>query len=86
MLHVLGGKSFWKNFILSRNGPVHSTETKQGWVKIKNPTPIQNDGDPLSGLQRNAPASLVHFVTYITKYLGMQVHCVGGRERAAIVP
>ena len=30
-------------------------------------TPLQNDAGPLSGLQRNALASLVHFVTYTTK-------------------
>ena len=30
-------------------------------------TPLRNDAGPLSGLQRNALASLVHFVTYTTK-------------------
>ena len=34
---------------------------------LKNPTPLQNDGGPLSGLQRNALASLVDFVNYTTK-------------------
>ena len=29
---------------------------------LKNPTPLRNDAGPLSGLQRNALASLVRFV------------------------
>ena len=35
--------------------------------RVKNPTPLRNDAGPLSGLQRNALASLVHFVTHTTK-------------------
>ena len=34
---------------------------------VKNPSPLQNDADPLSGLQRNALASLVRFVTKRTR-------------------
>ena len=34
---------------------------------LKNPIPLRNDAGPLSGLQRNALASLVHFVTHTTK-------------------
>ena len=63
----LGEKSFWKNFISSRDGTEKSTETRPGWESLKNPTPLRNDAGPLSGLQRNALASLVHFVTHTTK-------------------
>ena len=35
---------------------------KTGLESLKNPTPLRNDAGPLSGLQRNALASLVHFV------------------------
>ena len=42
-------------------------ETRRGLESIKNPTPLRNDAGPLSGLQCNALASLVHFVTYTTK-------------------
>ena len=34
---------------------------------LKNPTPLHNDAGPLSGLQRNALASLASFITYTTK-------------------
>ena len=48
---------------------------------LKNPTPLRNDAGPLSGLQRNALASLVHFVAHTQQSeLGMQVHCVGGQK------
>ena len=40
---------------------------KTGLESIKNPTPLRNDAGPLSGLQRNTLASLVHFVTHTTK-------------------
>ena len=36
--------------------------------KPQNPTPLRNDAGPLSGLQRNALASLVHCVTHTTKW------------------
>ena len=45
-----------------------STETRPGWESLKNPTPLRNDAGPLSGLQRNALASLVHFVVWVTKW------------------
>ena len=64
---VLGGKSFWKNFISSRDGAEKKYTNKTGLESIKNPTPLRNDAGPLSGLQRNALASLVHFVTHTTK-------------------
>ena len=35
---------------------------KAGLESLKNHTPLRNDGGPLSGLQRNELASLVHFV------------------------
>ena len=34
---------------------------------FKNPTPLQNNAGPISGLQCNALPSLVRFVTYTTK-------------------
>ena len=67
MYYVLGGKSFWKNYISSRDGAEKSTENKTGLETLKNPTLLRNDAGPLSGLQRNALASLVHFVTHTTK-------------------
>ena len=76
----LGGKSFWKNFVSSRDGAEQSTETRRGWESLKNPTPLRNAAGPLSGLQRNAPASLVRFVVVSKQSeLGRQVHCVGGQ-------
>ena len=49
--------------------------------KPQEPYPLRNDAGPLSGLQRNALASLVHFVTHTQQSeLGMQVHCVGGQR------
>ena len=42
-------------------------KTRRGWESLKNPTPTTERCRPLSGLQRNALASLVHFVTYTTK-------------------
>ena len=62
-----------KTFISSRDGAVKSTETRCGWENLKNstpprnPTPLRNNDGPFSGLERNAFASLVHFVTYTTK-------------------
>ena len=64
---TLEEKSFQINFISSRDGAEKSTETRRGWKSLKNRTPLRNDAGPLSGLQRNALASLVHFVTYSTK-------------------
>ena len=40
---------------------------KAGMRNLNNPIPLHNDAGPLSGLQRNALASLVCFVTYTTK-------------------
>ena len=48
------------------------------------PYPTTERCRPLSGLERNALASLVHFVTHTQQSeLGMQVHCVGAREGLA---
>ena len=44
-----------------------STETRQGLKKPQEPNPLRNDANPLSGLQRNALASLVRFVVQVTK-------------------
>ena len=33
------GKSFWKNFISSRDGAEKSTQTRWGWERLENPTP-----------------------------------------------
>ena len=50
-----------KKFLFQgRTGPVKGTETRQG-LELKNTTLLRNDGGLLSGLQRNALASLVHF-------------------------
>ena len=53
---------------------------KAGIRKLKNTTytVLQNDGGLLTGLQRNALTSLVHFAR--NKVLGMQVHCIGGQR------
>ena len=40
---------------------------KTGLESLKNPTTLRNDAGPLSGLQCNALASLVHFVAHTTK-------------------
>ena len=39
---------------------------KAGMRKPQEPYPLRKNATPLSGLQRNALASLVHFVTYTT--------------------
>ena len=50
------GKNFPENFVSSKDGPVKSTETRQGM--------LWNGGSLLFGLQRNVHvlASLVNFV------------------------
>ena len=69
------GESFWKKSFQVRDGPMKRTETRQGW---ENSTALPYCGKMvasnamhlhpsslcglLSGLQRNAIASLVHFV------------------------
>ena len=44
------------------DGTVKKDRNKAGMKKLKNTTLLRNDGGFLSGLQRNALASLVHFV------------------------
>ena len=66
-LTMTTGKSFWKNFLSSRDGAEKSRETRRGWESFKNPTPLRKDAGPFSGIQSNALTPLVHFVTYTTK-------------------
>ena len=56
---------------------------KAGMEKLKNTTLLLNDGGLHSGFQRNALASLVHFVVYKVHFnkLRMQVHCIVGHHR-----
>ena len=56
---------------------------KQGWDEKASRTlpPLRNDAVPFSGLQHNALASLVHFVTYSTKQTALET-----RKGAGIVP
>ena len=49
------GKGFWKKTFQVRECK------KAGMRKLKNTTLLRNNGALLSGLQRNALASLVHF-------------------------
>ena len=42
----LGGKSFWKNFIWSRDGAEKKYTNKTGLESLKNPTPLRNDAGP----------------------------------------
>ena len=62
ILRCTRGEASEKIFISSKDGASKSTETRHGWENFKNPTPLRNDARPLSGPQRNALASLVHFV------------------------
>ena len=61
---------------------------KTGLECLKNPTPLRNDTGPLSGLQRNALASLVQIVAHTQQFeLGMQVALrIEARHGAGIVP
>ena len=63
----LGGKVSEKNFISSRDGAEKSIETSGDEKPKKTHPNYRTMPGPLSGLQRNALASLVRFVTYITK-------------------
>ena len=51
-----------KNFISSKSFTCKKDKNKAGMRKLKHTTLLQNDGALLSGLQRNALASVVHFV------------------------
>ena len=64
------GKSFWRKLHFKyRDIPValKSKETWQGWDRLKNTTLLWKNGSSFFGIQCNALASLVHFVTYTTK-------------------
>ena len=75
------GKKFLKKTSFRRVGMELKKVHKQDRVrKPQEPTPLRNDAGPLSGLQRNAFASLVRFVTKRTT-VGMQVHCGWRPER-----
>ena len=65
--NYIGGKWFCKNFFqvgMKLKNPRNKAEIRN----LKNPTPLQNHAGPLFGLQCNALASLVCFVTYTTKW------------------
>ena len=63
----LGEKVSEKNFILSRDGALKSTEQGRD-EKLNNTTLLLNNVSLLSGLQRNTLAFLVRFVVWVTKW------------------
>ena len=86
-----------KTSIQIRDGPIKRTEQgRDGKTQEHyNYTLLWNDGDLLSGLQRNALVSLVLFVVCtciphsfccVQSELGMQVHCIEVGEEGAIIP
>ena len=58
----LGGKSFWKSFVWSRDGAEKVYKQSGDEKASRTLPPLRNNIGPLSGLLRNAHASLVKFV------------------------
>ena len=70
-----------KVFILSQGWTCKKDRNKAGMRKLKNTTLLRNDG----GLQRNALASLVHFVVCKVNQ-GCKCIVLEAREEGAIIP
>ena len=72
------GEMFWEKISFQVGMDMWKVQKQgRGIRKLYSATPRRNDGGLLSGLQCNALASLVHFVVWVTKWTGMQVHCIG---------
>ena len=86
-LNIQEGKKFLKkNFISSYGWTCKKDRNKSGMRKLKNATLLRNDGSLLFGLQRNALASLVHFVVCKWTRDGSALRWRPERRLHAIIP